>query len=652
LLAADSQRQRVFASDPRGAVVYVIRDPILGPEPGSSPTPAPSGTPQTPLSPWTTLASGDQVRTLVSDGTFVWAGTADGGIVRWSPTNGSFRQYLAPQDGLRSNEVHGIVVGAAGTVWAATARGVSRFTGLGWSAQQSDVSGAPDGPVRAITANSGSQIWVGTEAGGLHVMQSGKWETIPPESLGLQGNWITEISLDAQGRQWLASWLGVSVVDHGSAVTYTAQNSGLPPGVVSALLVLTDGTVLAGTDTGLALFQGGAWTTWPAQSGAPDHVTAMAQTADGVIWTASPTGIHRYAAGAWSAVGNIRTAAESYIRSWAQVATRSQQWPIVFVNGKVWAILESGLADFDGQVWTRHSTMGVSPPANQVRALAIGPGGALWAGFAGRSAAMYGNGKWTAFTGRDQPYANANAILADTEGRVWLAADEGVSQYDGKRWALFKAGEAGLLKGRALALAWDPAGTLWVGTEQGLNAWRKDSWTAYTTANSGLASNRVLAVAVDSKGILWCATSGGVSRYDGSVWQTFTDASAPPAEQEIWGLAMDDTVYRWFGARSAIRRLAGASWFNYRDLREAIEYDYARILNTTNTPNGLWTVDKTHGKVWVIADGGAAAYDGSQWETYTPDNSGLASDKVRAIVMDGESAIWFATDKGLSRLEP
>jgi ligand-binding sensor domain-containing protein len=25
---------------------------------------------------------------------------------------------------------------------------------------------------------------------------------------------------------------------------------------------------------------------------------------------------------------------------------------------------------------------------------------------------------------------------------------------------------------------------------------------------------------------------------------------------------------------------------------------------------------------------------------------------VRAIVMDGEGAVWFATDKGLSRLEP
>jgi ligand-binding sensor domain-containing protein len=37
---------------------------------------------------------------------------------------------------------------------------------------------------------------------------------------------------------------------------------------------------------------------------------------------------------------------------------------------------------------------------------------------------------------------------------------------------------------------------------------------------------------------------------------------------------------------------------------------------------------------------------------YTPDNSGLASEDVRAIVADGSGAVWFATDKGISRLEP
>jgi ligand-binding sensor domain-containing protein len=56
--------------------------------------------------------------------------------------------------------------------------------------------------------------------------------------------------------------------------------------------------------------------------------------------------------------------------------------------------------------------------------------------------------------------------------------------------------------------------------------------------------------------------------------------------------------------------------------------------------------------VWGITEEGAAAYNGREWETYTPDNSGLASENVRSIVVDGRGAVWFATDKGISRLEP
>jgi ligand-binding sensor domain-containing protein/DNA-binding beta-propeller fold protein YncE len=656
LLAADSQRQRVFVCDARSALVHVIRDP--GPEPGPIPTPVsttaatPSGTPEGPSSPWTTFANGDQVRTLAADDRFIYAGTTGGGIVRWDPADGSFRQYLAPQDGLPSNDIYGIAVDANREVWAATARGVSRFEGIGWNAQQPEALDAPQGPVRSAAAGPDGRVWFGTEDGGLHVLQGGGWEAIPPETLGLKGSWITEIGLDSRGRQWLASWQGVSVVDGTSIITYTAQNSGLPPGVVSALLVLTDDSVLAGTDTGLARFQGGAWTVFAQESGAPARVTALAQTADGSIWTASSSGIHLYATGKWTAIGSIRTAVELYAPLWEQVAARSQQWPIVFVQGRVWAILESGLADFDGQVWKRHSTAGAAPQSNQARALGLGPDGALWAGFAGNSIALYHAERWTAFTNRDQVPANVNAILTDTDGRVWFAADDGVAQYDGTKWTLFAAGEAGLLKARALALAWDPAGTLWVGTEQGLNAWRRGTWTAYTTTNSGLASNRVFGLAVDSDGVLWCATDGGVSRYDGEDWQTFTDPSVLTTEQEIWGVAVSATGHRWFGARHAVRRLAGESWFNYRDLREAIGYDYMRILDTTNSPNGLWAVDKVHGRVWVITEEGAAAYNGREWETYTPDNSGLASENVRSIVVDGRGAVWFATDKGISRLEP
>ena len=652
LLLADPRRERVFASDPLGAVVRIVHDPILEPAPSPSPTPAPSGTTQAPISPWTNFANGDSVRILISDGRHVWAGTADGGIVRWSVSDGTFRQFLSPQDGLRSNQIHGLVVRSSEEVWAATGKGLGYYNGFFWATYSSRDAEQPLGPVRSLTVDQFGRAWIGTEDGGVSVFDGQRWSSFSADKLGLQGNWVTEIAVDGRGRAWLGSWMGVGVLDTSGIVTYTAQNSGLPPGVVGALLVMTDGAVWAGTDGGIAVFQSGAWTAFPTAGGAPDHVTALAQTADGILWAASPSGIHRYDGSHWKAAGTVQKAAENYASLWANLTARSQKWPIVSAGGKVWAILESGLADFDGQVWTRRSTTGASPPSNQARALALGAGGGIWAGFAGSGAARYSGGRWEVFAGRDRAGLNVNAVLSDAQGRTWFATDEGVSQYDGQRWAVYKAGEGGLLNGRALALAWDPAGTLWVGTEQGLNAWRREAWTAYTTANSGLPNNRVLALAVGADGSLWCATSGGVSRYDGKDWQTFTDPSAGATEQEIWAVALGEEGYRWFGARQGVRRLSGESWFNYRDAREAVEYDHARILNTRNNPNGLWTVDQKRGKIWMPVEGGAAAYNGREWEVYTPANSGLTSDKVRAILVDDGGAVWFATDKGISRLSP
>lgn len=646
LLAADAARQRVFACNAQQATVYAIYDPSPESTPEPTISPVPTGTPPTNLAAWTTFASGDQVRLLLSDGRYIWAGTT-GGVVRWDTADDTFRQFLAPQDGLRANIVHDLALGADGIIWAATAGGLSRYTAPGWTTLDMNKPGVPQGDFRAVSIAPDGEIWAGTQDGTVYAFRG---STDPKIAHQVAGQPITDIALDSEGRRWVASWAGVTVLSDG-VITYTAQNSGLPPGIVNALLVLTDSTVLAATDTGLARFQNGVWMAYPIESGAPSGVTALAQTVDEALWAASPQGIYRYD-GQWSRVGSVRDAAAQYAALWKQGALHSKRWPILTAGGRIWAILDTGLADFDGQIWTRRSTTGTAPPSNRVRTLAVAPDGALWAGFTGSAVAKYDAERWTTFPARDQAPGNVNAILADPNGRVWFAADDGVALYDGQRWTKFKSGEQGLASGRALSLARDPSGALWVGTENGVSVYRKDSWTPYLPGNNGLAAGRVRALAVDADGILWCATNGGIARYDGKTWQMYTDAAMPPTEQEIWGVALGGEGMRWFGARQAIRRLVGTSWFNYRHLPEAVGYDYARILQTANNPNVLWAVDKAHGKVWIVVEGGVAAYDGRNWEVYTPQNSGLMSPNVRAIVADERGAVWFATDRGISRFAP
>lgn len=646
-LAPDPLRQRVFACSAQQATVYAIHDPVAEPTPEPATSPLPTPAPTVNLAGWTTFASGDEVRALLSDGRSVWAATG-GGIVRWDAEGDSFRQFLAPQDGLRSNDAHGLARGPDGDIWAATGGGLSRYAGPDWATLSIGNSGALQGNFRAMSIGPDGTLWAGTQDGTVYAVWA---KTIPQVMHRIPGQPITDIALDSLGRRWIASWMGVTLLAGDAVITYTAQNSGLPPGMVNALLVLTDSTILAATDTGLARFQNGVWIAYPKDSGAPSGVTALAQTADGALWAASPQGVYRYDE-RWALVGSVRDAAVQYAPLWRQEFARSTRWPMTAAGGRIWAILDTGLADFDGQIWTRRSTTGVAPPSSRARALALAPDGALWAGFAGSAPARYQAGRWTTFSAREQAPVSVNAILADPQGGIWFAADGGVALYDGQRWTAFKSGEAGLAAGRALSLAWDSAGALWVGTENGVSVRRKDAWTSYAQGSNGLPGGRVLSLAVDGEGVLWCATNRGIARYDGKTWEAYTDPAMPPTAQEIWGLALGGEGVRWFGARQSIRRLMGTSWFNYRHLPEAVGYDYARILQTANNPNPLWAVDKAHGKVWIAIEGGVAAYDGRNWEVYTPDNSGLASARVQAIVADERGAVWFATDRGISRFSP
>ncbi|MGB9594486.1 MAG: ligand-binding sensor domain-containing protein, partial [Anaerolineae bacterium] len=415
-----------------------------------------------------------------------WAATT-GGIVRWDANGGAFQQFLAPQDGLRANDVYDLALAANGDVWAATAGGVSRYATPTWITLRIGERDMPQGDFRAVAVGPDGAVWAGTVDGVVYAFWG---NAIPQAAFRMQDQPITDIVLDQEGRRWVASWLGVTVLSDQGVLTYTAQNSGLPPGIVNALLVLTDSTVLAATDTGVARFQNGAWMVYAQDSGAPGGATALAQTADGTLWAASPQGIWRYD-GQWRCVGAVRETAVEYAALWKQPMIRSERWPILAAGGRIWAILDTGLADFDGQMWARRSTTGTAPPSNRVRALAIGPDGALWAGFAGSAPARYEAGRWVTFAGREQAPTNVNAILADPEGRIWFAADDGVALYDGQRWTKFKSGEGGLVSGRALSLAWDPAGTLWVGAENGVSARRKDSWTSHVAGANGLAGGRV-----------------------------------------------------------------------------------------------------------------------------------------------------------------
>jgi len=121
---------------------------------------------------WYTYANGDDILVLEMEGPILWAGTRAGGVVRWDTRDGTFVQYLKPQDRLAGNTVRDIYIDADGHKWFATDEGLSVLDDNGTPDKADDVwytftywpigSYFPSNRITAVAMDEAGFLWIGT----------------------------------------------------------------------------------------------------------------------------------------------------------------------------------------------------------------------------------------------------------------------------------------------------------------------------------------------------------------------------------------------------------------------------------------------------------------------------------------------------------
>ena len=224
--------------------------------------------------PWDSGKQGAFVTALCADPQGrVAVATEDNGVWRYDPATHQYGHFTT-KDGLGSDDVYALTVDAKGRLWAGTLRGLSVYNGQHWKTY---------GPLEGVggwrtfalaVCPTDGDIWIATE-GGLtrYSLHGGAWtqysrlDGLPSDAiscLAFAGNGDLYVGTQADGvalasradgyKQWR--------VTRGPArMPATNAGPGLPTSLINALLVAHDGTVYAGTDTGLATSpDGGA--TW------------------------------------------------------------------------------------------------------------------------------------------------------------------------------------------------------------------------------------------------------------------------------------------------------------------------------------------------------------------------------------------------------
>jgi signal transduction histidine kinase/streptogramin lyase len=296
---------------------------------------------------------------------------------------------------------------------------------------------------------------------------------------------------------------------------------------------------------------------------------------------------------------------------------------------------------------------------------------------------------WTARDGAPQ---GVRSLALDPDGTLWIGTEIGLFNFDGRTFRPFAPlpGESDLPVGNISALVVAPDGALWAATIAG--AMRiADGHTPHHASIGDKRLGSLLGLAVASDGSVWGYGRTTLARFGADGVDRLEETPVSIDSNAIGGMFVDSTDTLWVSQRNRLyRRPANQSAYIATDTQA----DF--IFGASETPDGsVWVTDydtaggfarhqrvDRAGKVVAHLPRNEAAYailyapDGSLTlatqfaglrryrvgaaATQGPDpatqeserfttSDGLASNSVRAILLDGDGNLWIGNQHGLDR---
>ncbi len=582
------------------------------------------------------------------------------------------------EDGLRSANVLSILVAQDGTLWFGTDAGAGHYDGSwGWL---TEADGLPASKVRAMAQTPDGALWFATNAGLARLAPDATCCTTWTAARGLPSDDILSLIVapdstrgDNRSIVWAGTTRGLALVD---AQGVTVE-SAIPAVYVSVLALDNSGMLLAGVQ-GHGVWQRDRDGRWQAlnDSGLPQgDIYALMPEADGTLWAGTASGlfVRRPPDGRWERfplAGNSRD-------------------PAVFAvvrdpYGGLWAATDQGVYHYAA------TSVGDRPPArirsqqgglvnDHVRALALDRDNALWMGtIAG--IARYGGIIWHVVSDPPLREQRINAILADRAGRVWVATEtNGLALLDETGWQHFTAG-VGLPDDRGVALFEDSAGRVWVatGTAVGRMTQVGSSWRFVPVEARDVIGLPVFAFAEDTRGVLWLGAERGAARWTEQeglqrvieLQDARVNAICQARDGTLWfGTRADGLIRLISGQWQALTAGAGSIQINDVVVNGIVETDDGSLWVATYN-DGLWRLRENmwersdmnlaspkvlalHAQgntLWVGTRQGLSGFDGLTWQSYRGD--ALPGPWVTALALEPAGALWIGTTAGLVHYRP
>ena len=199
-------------------------------------------------------------------------------------------------------------------------------------------------------------------------------------------------------------------------------------------------------------------------------------------------------------------------------------------------------------------------------------------------------------------------MFEDSHGRIWLAGGESIGVFEAGGMRTIGPGQ-GLPPGPVHGFAEDRGGGIWLTHDRGVFRWATNRWTPVLEASGG--GLRMSSVWADADGTVWMdSTQAGVACWhEGHLFRR----RLPPAlsVHEVWNLLEDGRGVLWM-----------------------------------TSPQGVLAAGKQDLEAWLEGKSEKVA-----WHPFDRDD-GLPSAECTDAASDTEGRLWFATARGVARVEP
>lgn len=607
---------------------------------------------------WTTFISQTDVRDLILVEDHVWCAT-NGGVFNYEISTGNFQQFNNT-NGLTSLDARTIEVDKNGNVWIGFGEGWINYFSPNtnaWNIIQ-DYVGQKINDLEAV----GDSMLIALDIGiSLYDIQRKEVkETYKRLGWQLTGEIAVLDILVVDREIWAATESGIarSSFDLANLMAPESWNNyttlqGLPSNTINTF-AFHDGTIYAGTESGVAVMQGQNWIV--INSFLPDLETVKLLSKNNTLYAVTVGYVSR-----WSAEETRWRNVAPFLRPLTCLAVAD--------NGDLWVGRQKsgegkGFARFSMADTTWDVLLPPGPPGNIINGLAIDHNGILWCASSIDGIFRFDGETWRQFTVADGLVNNAlemvtvdsqnrkwfggigsgmvmidnndhltvfhNELLSSTEDPNWVVVSDIKEDRYNNIWVLnsfasnnnvvavltpqnqwyFFALQEGILSNVLSSIDFDQFDRVWVGTQRGVSvidynntlANKTDDTIAgnnLTTAD-GLENNDIKDLAIDQDDIVWIATEGGVN---------------------YWNPADPNKVHYQYGLLSNAVR--------------AVEIDIR---------NNKWF--GTSAGVSILGN------DGYTWTHYSTDNSPLVNDNVTSFGFDfATGKVYIGTSNGLSVLE-